>query len=188
MNSKNNFRREKGNVLKGLAAGVVGGLVASFVMNKFQAAWSAVSESMANSDGENDKGKSDEGKKSGQREEPEPTTVKAAEAISKDVFDHDLTKSEKKYAGPAVHYATGAGSAAIYGAAAELFPKITRGAGLPFGVAVWLIVDEGAVPALGLSKSPLEYPASTHVFALASHLVFGLSTEMVRRAARRALG
>jgi len=44
-----------------------------------------------------------------------------------------------------------------------------------------------AVPAAGLSKSPREIPLITHVYALASHLVYGWITETVRRAVRRAL-
>jgi len=58
---------------------------------------------------------------------------------------------------------------------------------LPFGAAVWAIADEGIVPAAGLSKSPTEYPLSIHAYALASHLVYGLTTELVRRTVRKAL-
>jgi hypothetical protein len=43
------------------------------------------------------------------------------------------------------------------------------------------------VPALGLSKSSEEYPLSIHAYALTSHLVYGLTTEVVRRAVRKAL-
>jgi putative membrane protein len=70
---------------------------------------------------------------------------------------------------------------------AEVVPEVTAGAGLPFGVAFWLVVDEGAVPLLGLSKGPMEYPLSTHAYALASHFVYGLTAELVRRSVRRAL-
>ena len=38
-----------------------------------------------------------------------------------------------------------------------------------------------------LCKPPKEYPASTHLYGLASHRVYGLSLEMVRRDARRML-
>lgn len=186
MNRKNDFDYRDGDILKGLAAGIVGGLVASFVMNKFQAAWSAVSESKESEGGEKTEDKSKEDKNS-EGQEQEPATVKAAEMVSEGIFDHELTRREKKYAGPAVHYATGGGSAAVYGAAAEFMPEVTAGMGMPFGAAVWLVVDEGAVPLLGLSKSPLKYPPSTHVYALVSHLVYGLTTEIVRRAVRRGL-
>ncbi len=168
------------NILKGLVAGAAGGLVASYVMDQFQYAWFAIAKSMKNQEGQKEEEKKEESNE-------DPATVKAAEAVSEKVFGHHLTDGEKEYGGQAVHYATGGGTAAIYGAAAELYPEVTAGAGLPFGTAVWLVVDEGAVPALGLSKSPLEYPASNHIYAFVSHLVFGLTTEVVRRSVRRAL-
>ncbi len=75
----------------------------------------------------------------------------------------------------------------LYGATAELVPCVTTGMGLPYGALVWITADEGVVPALGLSKSPAEYTLSIHAYALASHLVYGLTTEIVRGALRRAL-
>ena len=117
-------------------------------------------------------------------EEQDDTTVKAASAISEGIFDHELTKSEKKIAGSAVHYSLGTGMGGLYGTVAELAPEVTIGAGLPFGAAFWLVVDEGAVPLLGLSKGPTEYPLSTHAYALASHFVYGLTAEAIRRAVR----
>ena len=50
-----------------------------------------------------------------------------------------------------------------------------------------IVGNEGAVPLLGLAKGPAEYPLSAHVYALASHLVFGVTAEFVRRTVRRAL-
>lgn len=76
---------------------------------------------------------------------------------------------------------------AMYGAMSELWPEAAVGAGLPFGAAVWLAADEIAVPALGLSKPATEYPLSKHAYALASHLVYGVTTEVVRRVVRQAL-
>jgi uncharacterized membrane protein YagU involved in acid resistance len=67
---------------------------------------------------------------------------------------------------------------------AELVPDVTAGSGMPFGAAVWLAADDITVPAVGLTKWPTEYPLSTHVYALTSHLVYGLTTEAVRRAVR----
>jgi uncharacterized membrane protein YagU involved in acid resistance len=68
-----------------------------------------------------------------------------------------------------------------------MMPAATVAEGLPFGAAVWLIADEAIVPAAGLSRKPSEYPPSIHAYAFASHLVYGLTTELVRRAIRRAL-
>ena len=163
------------NVLKGLAAGAIGGLVASWVMEKFQYAWMEV----VNSNSE-----ASESSAQSNSESSEPATVKAAEMVSQKVLGHHLAKDEKKIAGDAVHYATGGASAAVYGVAAEFVPGVTAGAGIPFGTAVWLVVDEGAVPLLHLSKGPTEYPLSTHLYALASHFVYGVTTEVVRRTLR----
>lgn len=158
------------DVLKGAVAGLVGGLVASFVMGEFQALLSALSE--------------EEKKKPKNKKEDEPANVKTAEAISENVFDHQLKKSEKEPAGEAVHYAMGAASGLIYGIASEIAPSATAGLGLPFGAAVWLVADDIVVPALGLSKPPTEYALSTHAYALTSHLVYGLTTDLVRRGVR----
>jgi putative membrane protein len=177
------------SVLKGLAAGTIGGLVGSWVMDKFQAAWFKASRVIEEPQGNSPKEiPSLQGAKvSSKEKQQEPATFKAAEVISAGVFDHELEEHEKKLAGDVVHYAVGSASGAIYGAAAELTPEVTAGAGIPFGSAVWLVVDEGAVPILGFSKGPTEYPLSTHVYALASHFVFGLTTEVVRRALRRTI-
>ncbi len=164
------------DVVKGAFAGLVGGLIASFVMNEFQSLLSTLSE--------NEEGSK---KKKSKKEEQEPATVKAAEGISENLFDHDLTRSEKKIAEPAMHYAMGATSGLIYGAAAEIAPMTSVGAGLPFGAAVWLVADDVIVPALGLSKPATEYPLSIHAYALSSHLVYGLTTDLVRRALRKLL-
>ena len=48
--------------------------------------------------------------------------------------------------------------------------------------------DEIGVYAFGLSKPPTQYPISVHLYALASHLIYGLITELVRRTLRRAWG
>jgi len=98
-----------------------------------------------------------------------------------------LPKKRKEFAGEAVHYAMGMASGAIYGALAEVTPLASAGAGLAFGTGVWLSTDEAIVPALGLSKSPMQVPVSTHAYALVSHLVYGFVTEVVRRALRQAL-
>lgn len=163
-------------MLKGLAAGLVGGLVASWTMNRFQELWFSVT----NKD-------QPEETSPASSDEPDDTTVRTAAAISEGLFDHKLTKAEKKIAGPAVHYSLGTGVGGLYGAVAEVAPEVTSGAGLPFGAAFWLVVDEGAVPILGLAKGPTAYPLSTHVYALTSHFVYGLTTELVRRSVRKAL-
>jgi hypothetical protein len=179
-----------GEVWKGLAVGLTGGLVASWMMNRFQDVWLSLSEKNSSVGTQSTgQGKDDEESQlaKSNNEEQDDTTVRAASAISEGIFGHKLSKDEKKIAGPAVHYALGTGVGGLYGAVAEVLPEVTTGTGLPFGVAFWLVVDETAVPLLRLSKPPTEYPVSTHVYALASHLVYGLTAELVRRNLRKML-
>lgn len=194
-------RSEQGNkdVRKGLVAGLLGGLVASWTMNRFQDVWGAwagqhqqspsstpnLGRQVAQGEPQNQGGDAEQGR-GGSDEEQDDTTVKAAALVSESIFGHKLTKGEKKPAGAMVHYSLGTAVGGLYGVVAEVAPEVTTGAGLPFGAAFWLAVDEGAVPLLGLSKGPAEYPLSTHMYALCSHFVYGLTAEAVRRAIRNA--
>jgi len=182
------------NLWKGLAAGVAGGLVASVVMNQFQSWLGRLMSGTERSHGAQslqqgspDHGAARELKERGSDEQEDDAAMRLANVVSEGVFDHSLTQAEKQTAGTAVHYVFGATTGAWYGATAEVFPVITAGAGLPFGSFVWLTADEGMVPALGLSKPPSEYPLSIHAYALTSHLVYGLTPELVRRGVRRVL-
>src|ERR1044072_2030483 len=181
-------------VWKGLAAGVVGGLIASAVMNEFQALWGKLLEGEERSHGAQslqqgspEHGVGRELQERGSDEEDDDARERLANAISVGLFDRELTESEKQKAGTALHYAYGASMGALYGAAAEFVPAVTAGAGAPFGAAGGGTADEGVVPPAGLSKKPTECPLSIHAFALPSHLVYGLTAEAVRRAVRRAL-
>ena len=177
------------NVWKGLVAGLAGGLVASWTMNQFQAAWTRIAEGNDKPHGAQSMQPTDgsKGEQGQDTAEQDDATVETAKAISKKVLGHELQESEKKPAGAAVHYAFGTLSGGLYGALAEVTPQVTIGAGVPFGAAFWLLADEVTVPLLGLSKGPTEYPPSTHAYALASHLVYGVTAEMSRRALRQVL-
>jgi putative membrane protein len=188
------IQRQKANgqdFVKGTVAGLIGGLVGSWTMNQFQAAWTRAAEGFEKPHGAQSMQPSAGSQAAESSAQPsevqDDATVKAAKAVSEGVFGHKLKDSEKKPAGAIVHYAFGSATGGLYGAAAELAPVVTTGLGLPFGVAFWAVADEGVVPLLGLSKGPTEYPVSTHAYALASHLVYGLTTEMTRRAVRNIL-
>ena len=48
---------------------------------------------------------------------------------------------------------------------------------MTFGTYGGRYVPETLVPALGFSRKPWDYPASTHAKALASHLVYGAAMD-----------
>ncbi len=183
------MRNNDSNLLKGMVAGLAGGLLASWTMNQFQAAWTRMAEGTEKSHGAQSMQPSEgsQGEQGQDTGEQDDATVKTARAISKNVFGHELQESEKETAGAAVHYAFGTLTGGLYGALAEVTPQVTTAGGLPFGAGFWLLADEISVPLLGLSKGPTEYPVSTHAYALASHLVYGVTAELGRRAVRQVL-
>jgi hypothetical protein len=177
------------NIWKGMLAGLAGGLVAAWTMNQFQAAWTRIAEGSEKSHGAQSMQPS-EGSKGDQArdvQEQDDATVETARVVSRNVFGHELQESEKEPAGAVVHYAFGTVSGGLYGALAEVSPQVTAAAGVPFGAAFWLMADEISMPLLGLSKGPTAYPVSTHVYSLASHLVYGVTAELSRRAVRQVL-
>ena len=183
------MREDNGDILKGVVAGLAGGLLASWTMNQFQAAWSKLAgnsekphgaQSMQPSSGST-------GSQAQDAKEQDDATVETAKVISEKVFGHELQESEKRPAGAAVHYVFGTATGGLYGALAEVSPQVTTAAGLPFGAVFWALADETAVPLLGLSKGPTAYPLSTHVYSFASHLVYGMTAELSRRALRQVL-
>lgn len=156
---------------KGAVAGFIGGLVGTWAMTKFQNAAAPVL--MPKDDEAEDASDNDD-----------DTTVKAAEGLSKAVFDHRLNKREKAYAGPAMHYGFGGTMGAVYGAAAEVLPDVRAGHGTGYGSALFLAADEVVVPAIGLAPPPTQSPPASHAFGFASHLVYGFATEFGRRTVR----
>ena len=180
---------------KGLASGVAGGLIGGWVMNQFQRRWSRRSHGIERPHGAQSLQQGTPQRRDGgslqqraDEEESDNAAVRVARAVTERLFNRRLRRREREKAGAVSHYLMSIASGGIYGAVAERLPRASIGAGLTFGVVVWIIADEVIVPVLGLSKKPTEYPLSIHAYALASHLVYGVATEMGRRAIRNALG
>ncbi len=162
---------------KSMAAGAIGGLVASVAMNQFQAAVSAVGESVARKERQR-KGLTEPAKD--EQHTGDDATIRAANAVSTTILNRELADDEKKWAGPLVHYGLGTALGAFYGACASALPVNARTA-MGYGAAVWIGADEIAVPLAGLSGPPTATPLSGHLNALASHLVYGTVTHLTRK-------
>ena len=83
------------------------------------------------------------------------------------------------------YYAFGAAMGGLYGAFYEISPATRQMGGAAFGAAVWATVDE--IPVLRLSGPTSERPPERDARALAAHMVFGVTTEIVRRGVRALL-
>ncbi len=157
--------RDRSHPLRGAAAGLAAGLFASLVMTGFQAGVAKLIPDISGGGGE-------------------PSTEKAAERLSEAAVGKPVPEDKKAAAGQAVHYAFGALLGAGYGIAGERTDAIKAGGGTMFGAGAALLFDDVVVPALGLSPPASESPRRTHVYAMASHLVFGLVLEGGRRLLR----
>src|SRR4026209_1536243 len=102
------MHHHEASIWKGMVAGLAGGLVASWTMNQFQAAWTRLAEGSEKSHGAQSMQPSEgsSGEQGNDTAEQDDATVETAKAISK-VFGHELQESEKEPAGAAVHYAFG---------------------------------------------------------------------------------
>lgn len=116
--------------------------------------------------------------------EGEDATVKTAGALARRVTGDPLPEDSKPLAGQLVHYAFGGGVGAFYGGVAEIVPRVTRGFGVPFGLAVWLGAHVITVPALGLAEFPARRPLTAEAPELGLHVVYGAVAELVRRLLR----
>ena len=165
--------RRNSDVAAHVIAGLAGGLVASFAMEHFQRALGRISPDIGGAPGA--------GGQQYRKPQSEPATYKAADLLSETATGEPLNGSDKPVAASAIHYAFGGSVGAIYGAATIKNPDIAAWGGVPFGASVWLVADEMGMPLMGLTKGPTEYPLRDHATTFASHLLYGATTDAVRR-------
>jgi putative membrane protein len=163
------------SVIRGVVAGLVGGAIAAGSMSLVHKGITGIRAGAGQQQPSPD------------QDQDEDATVKVAEGIVRWLGDHPLPEAKKPLAGNLVHYAFGASVGALYGGMAAVVPRVTTAVGLPFGVAVWLGAHVITVPALGLAEPPSRQPPSKEGVELVMHLVYGVVTELIRRAARLAL-
>jgi len=168
------------SIFRGTLAGIAGGLVASWVMNKFMAGPGQALTNAVETPAEK--------RFLEQHSDGEDATMHAADRIAElATGGRHLTHAQRAKAGPFVHYAFGAIAGGVYGALAEVTPAVTSGFGTSFGSVLFTGADALAVPALKLSIPLSETPPSSLATPFAAHMVYGISTELVRRLVRKVL-
>ncbi|MCU1226010.1 MAG: putative periplasmic/secreted protein [Edaphobacter sp.] len=155
----NERENRKRSLAKGLLAGLVGGLVATVAKSLAERVYPPRTHG-----------------------EPEPPVL-LAEKVAK----HGLTVVRKETAAETIHWGFGAATGAAYGALAEYLPIVTQKDGASFGLALVTLTHEGALPVMGLSAPPSEQTPRERTSEMASHVVYGIVTETVRRVVRRML-
>jgi uncharacterized membrane protein YagU involved in acid resistance len=145
-----------------LVLGIVAGLVASAVMEAYQALAATPF---------------------GQTGAGDSSTVKFADKLSVALTGAPVTQKRRARAGRLVHYVTGIALGILYVMVAPHWPPITWGFGIAYGVAVAIVLDYVVVPALALGPPAWKTPLATHAYGLSAHIVFGAALEGARRIA-----
>src|ERR1700685_3505673 len=128
-NSTEGAMAEK-HLVRGVLAGIAGGLVASWVMNEFSSTLGQkLSEAVETPE---------EQQELKQQSDGEDATMKAADKIVEAVTGgRHLSHEQREIGGPIVHYGMGALTGAIYGALAEYTDVAKVGFGTTFGAVVF---------------------------------------------------
>lgn len=113
---------------------------------------------------------------------PEPP-----ELLSERIAGHRLDEETKEIASEAIHWGFGAAAGAFYGALAEFYPAATAKEGANFGLVLMSLTHEGALPALGLSAPPEEQSRREQTSEAATHMLYGVVAESVRGFVRKML-
>ena len=103
------------------------------------------------------------------------------------IASRPLSETEEVVSVRAIHWGFGALVGGAYGAVAEYQPVITGRLGANFGLTLCGMTHASTLPIMGLKESPENQPAREHASELVTHAIYGVTTEVVRRAVRKVL-
>lgn len=146
------------NVVSGAAAGVIGGYVGTKVMNPVTV---KLQELAPEVDREREKAVSP----------GSPYKIGAQKAA--DLVGVKLDEKQLDQAASVMPYTVGIAGGLLYVFLRRVLRMSPLLAALLSGMALFVVVDEGLTPTLGLSAPNLEYPLSTHLRGFLGHLAYG---------------
>lgn len=168
------------STLRGFLAGAVGGAIGTVVLNLFQTA-SLKGTSLAEDRLSNSK------RFTAQQQQLlksfEKAHTQTAQAVAHAVGT-SIPRSQRDNAALATEFAFGILCAGVYGALAESLPVVTAGFGSVYGATLFAGASEVVLPAINLVPSPTRRTPTQHLGGLAGNVVYGLTTEAVRRLLR----
>src|SRR5207302_4895481 len=146
------------DLVSGAAAGVVGGYVGTKVMNPVT---TKLYELAPDADKAREKAVSP----------GSPYRIGVQKAA--DLLGAKLSEQQVNTAAAAAPYAVGVTGGVLYVGLRRVLHLNPLVAGLISAMALFLVVDEGLTPALGLSAPDRAYPMSTHLRGFLGHLAYG---------------
>jgi putative membrane protein len=159
LEAKSGQKTHSRSLMKGLLAGLIGGLAATAAKRATEKIFPPKPHG-----------------------EPEPPSV-----LVEKIFGHRLEGAQKLAAMETIHWGFGAATGAAYGALAEYYPAATAKDGAAFGMALTSLTRGIELPALGIEAEPENQTFREKSSELATHVVYGVVTETVRRVVRKIL-
>jgi putative membrane protein len=171
-------KRHEVKLLGGLAAGVLGGLVATWVLDKYQ---EGAIEATRRVEGAANAEPAFSRQQEEQLREQQRAHAEAAQRIARSTTGRKLSRSQQQTAAPIVHYAAGALAGGVYGLTAEILPGVRRWYGMGYSKFIFLGSSEPLLPWLGLTP---RQKAQVTPAGLPAPLIFGAALETTRRVLR----
>lgn len=152
------------SLAKGLLAGLIGGIVAMAAKNLAERIYPP------------------------QAHEQHDSAFGMADNRSGHASGLDLGEWSDEVSAEAIDWGFGALAGAAYGAVAEYYPAATSKDGADFGLAMAGLTHGKTLSALGLGTDSGEPSPRGETSEMASHVVYGIVTEVVRKFVRNSLG
>lgn len=178
------------DLLKRIAAGVVGGLAGTLAMQYYWTTASALADDDPRSRTADDDAPDtlDEMSVVGQHhKEGESSTAAVGRKAHEALTDETPSSKQKTTLSETVHWGYGGAMGGVYGTLRGPTPTLDLSGGAVLGTILWTAGDELMVPLLGLSSGPTAYPLSQHLHRIGAHLVYGgataLTTQLLLRGA-----
>ena len=174
---------ERADVLRGraLLSGAVGGFIGTWAMSHSQRWWTLAADGQPS----RSSGGKHDARDWQERSEGQNANELVAQSIGERVTGRPLTPDERRVGAQLMHYAFGTAMGALYGASRARARDMSLSSGIAFGLALWAIADELAMPILGLSRPTTERPLEMHLQAAAAHIVYGGVAELTRAGVSR---
>jgi hypothetical protein len=158
--------------LKGVAAGLVGTLVMTSVLQLVARVLPGPHRSAADPDEYSDIADM----RLLEGAQPVPPTEQVAERLATRLFRTELSPEARQRVGAGIHWAYGA----FWGALSAQIQLTLRPPAVPYGVAlglaVWMVGPGRIVPALGLYERPVSSGLARRLLAIGLHILFGVTT------------
>jgi putative membrane protein len=179
---KKSKKRSEVKLFSGLAAGFIGGIVATWVLDKYQ---QGALEVTRRAEGAVGAGPVLSRYQEDRMHDQQRAHAETADRLARSTLGKGLSRAQRRNAAPIVHYAVGALAGGVYGLAAEFIPAVRAGYGTGYAGLLFMGGSQALLPGFGFGA--LNSRAATQGDGLSGHIVYGATLEATRRLLRRIL-